>query len=473
MSDVGWYYMLLGEEMGPVSLETLRELVREQQLGEFDEVRRADSLAAQRIVDVAELQDLGSIPTVDDLDAMLSSSDLADSYDLDSMLARESSSGQPMQAADPARRWFYKLFNQEVGPFDFDMLRSRAEAGELGPQDEVREESDPTWKPAAAVAGLFSGIKIAASRGASGNLSSQRAAVAPSRWFCRILNQELGPYDMASLRAMALSGELQPSDVIRREKGTEWEAAGSLSTLFAGITQEAVTAAPLTGSLSPQRAAIAKKSDPAISKPATPPPAKEPAAEPVTPPVTSVPTPVAPPVPAAPPPPVSVSKPYSPPPPPPRPVPLAPVPSRPAPPLQSLAKPKSSGGGGLKISIDPRILAGIAGVVVLGLAIYFLPGMLTVDRTDFDQTAGLCQQITDMYSKGGDANWQELGAKLKSQISGHQSKLKAKPQSELNDLLLKVYAESIPKIVGQNPDERVSGLKSMQEYMAKAKDIVE
>ena len=113
-------------------------------------------------------------------------------------------------------------------------------------------------------------------------------------------------------------------------------------------------------------------------------------------------------------------------------------------------------------------------MLLLGVAIYFLPGLLKVDRTDYDQTAGMCQQVVTMYAEGGDkANWQELGAKLKSQIMGHESKLKSKPDSELNKLLLKIYAESIPKIVDGSPDERTAGLKSMQDYLEAAKKIVE
>mgnify|MGYP003704587001 FL=1 len=51
-----WYYQLLGEEFGPVSAESLRELMKDGTISESDPVRPVDSADWQPASSYSELQ---------------------------------------------------------------------------------------------------------------------------------------------------------------------------------------------------------------------------------------------------------------------------------------------------------------------------------------------------------------------------------------------------------------------------------
>ena len=54
-----------------------------------------------------------------------------------------------------ASRWFYKVFDQEMGPVGFGDLVEMVRTGALTESDPVRRELSEQWTPAREVIGLF------------------------------------------------------------------------------------------------------------------------------------------------------------------------------------------------------------------------------------------------------------------------------------------------------------------------------
>lgn len=57
--------------------------------------------------------------------------------------------------------WYYRFGGHELGPLPFETLAEMANSGELGREDEVREDDAGDWLPAGSVPGLFSDLEIA------------------------------------------------------------------------------------------------------------------------------------------------------------------------------------------------------------------------------------------------------------------------------------------------------------------------
>ena len=58
-----------------------------------------------------------------------------------------------------ASRWFYKAFDQELGPVSFQDLAEMVRAGTLTEDDRVRREFSEDWTRARDVIGLFRAAK--------------------------------------------------------------------------------------------------------------------------------------------------------------------------------------------------------------------------------------------------------------------------------------------------------------------------
>ena len=59
-----------------------------------------------------------------------------------------------------------------------------------------------------------------------------------SRWFCKVLGQEMGPVDFREMVEMARSGTLKEDDPVRREGATGWTRAGDVIGLFRAAARE-------------------------------------------------------------------------------------------------------------------------------------------------------------------------------------------------------------------------------------------
>lgn len=159
-----WYYQLLGEEFGPVSAASLRQLLIDGTLGNSDQVRNVES------GDWMPLSAAG-IDEADDGTATDSSEDLSDVAQELSELNFEFEESGASPAAAAARKqgsavvdrqtgpaqYYYQFFGQTLGPIPLDTLIRMAEAGRLQETDLVRGEEDFLWQ----AAGEFSELSAA------------------------------------------------------------------------------------------------------------------------------------------------------------------------------------------------------------------------------------------------------------------------------------------------------------------------
>ena len=206
-----WYYQLLGEETGPISFESLRDLVREGHLNSDDEVRSSDS-GWMKAAQVPDLFAPGSIPEPEE----------ATDHDLDLLLSapssgptRRSSNRQGLEqakanAARNAEEWFYKLLGQEVGPTSHDDIVEQIQLGSLQGEDLVRVGREGSWQPLSSYQ----------------QFTALLAQMKPKpEWYCRILGQVLGPMMFDELQHMAVSSSLNADDEVRFGESGPWQRA--------------------------------------------------------------------------------------------------------------------------------------------------------------------------------------------------------------------------------------------------------
>ncbi|MGV2335445.1 MAG UNVERIFIED_CONTAM: DUF4339 domain-containing protein [Planctomycetaceae bacterium] len=143
-----WYYQMLGEEFGPVSTESLRQLVEDGMLEAADLVRPADSTQWGRI-DQSNLIDTRKATTEADSDVLTDLADLNFEFeesgggpkrrrrpDAQAPLSRTA----PAPEAPAAPLWFHQFFGQVMGPIPLPELVQMAESGNLNETDSV-----PLW----------------------------------------------------------------------------------------------------------------------------------------------------------------------------------------------------------------------------------------------------------------------------------------------------------------------------------------
>ena len=188
-----WYYQLFGEEFGPVSNESLRELLRDGTLSPADKVRSVSSagwIAAEHAV--AELRESSDM-----------ASDLSElSFEFEeagptsrrgayqtTASATEAETATPNVgdsddgAEDDELLYFLQVEGKTSGPFTISVLIRKAETGELLESTPVRSEEDDGWKSASeihelSVAFLLRGINSdsAVSRTSAGSAPAKNTA---------------------------------------------------------------------------------------------------------------------------------------------------------------------------------------------------------------------------------------------------------------------------------------------------------
>lgn len=166
--------------------------------------------------------------------------------------------------------WYYRQSDAEtLGPISFEELFTMAHAGKLTPQMEVRNGESGNWFSAADIGGLFDSAEAESSElslddfsivdstfgmesqenlpsmeGFSiveeeNKLSSELESQLPRfatleavrskhqnvQWYCRVLNQELGPMSADDLMQMLFGGELAPNDEVKSSAEPEWVPA--------------------------------------------------------------------------------------------------------------------------------------------------------------------------------------------------------------------------------------------------------
>lgn len=156
-----WYYQLFGEEFGPVSGESLRELLKEGTLSSSDKVRSVSSaewIAAERVA--ADLQspsdlasDLSELSFEFEESGPTSRRNAYQPNDSDAPTAKPQTRDPDADDAveDDRLLYFLQVGEESIGPVTIDILIRRAESGKLLASNMVRSEDDDEWQPASEV----------------------------------------------------------------------------------------------------------------------------------------------------------------------------------------------------------------------------------------------------------------------------------------------------------------------------------
>jgi len=156
-----YYYELLGQEFGPVSLSVLQLVVRNSQIGTDDRVRRGEDGAWASVRSFSELKNISG-PDDDSSDGLDEFSDLSE-IDADysggsDSLSRSDAMHSPTQSGsrlsksrtevEEEKFWYCRVLGAELGPMSLVDLRHMIEHDELVPADLVRSEDQQDWAPA-------------------------------------------------------------------------------------------------------------------------------------------------------------------------------------------------------------------------------------------------------------------------------------------------------------------------------------
>ncbi len=146
-----WYYQLLGEEFGPVTTESLRELIQEGTISESDPVRPVDSADWRPASSCEELQG-----TSDDVISDLS--ELSFEFEESGPTTRRTAYGSEaaLAATEPESvpevkgpvGYFYQVQGVSLGPIPLQSLVQLAAGGRLLASDLVQAEGDKAWRTA-------------------------------------------------------------------------------------------------------------------------------------------------------------------------------------------------------------------------------------------------------------------------------------------------------------------------------------
>ncbi|QDU39751.1 hypothetical protein Mal4_40980 [Maioricimonas rarisocia] len=233
-----WYYRIVGEEFGPVDFDALFELARAGGLGPDDDVRSESADEWQSAATI-----VGLFPDEDEASPDPQAADtLEDADDLSSLLesVADDSGAPEATASDSRNQWFAQVFNQELGPLEFEAVAQMADDGELAPSDLVRYGVDAEWIPAEQIVGLFHESEDEDGTAAS---SATAADDDPDRiWYYRLGDQEHGPFGFGQVMELAAAGTIEPATHVRAGRVGAWMDAGSIVGLFPEPEEEATEA---------------------------------------------------------------------------------------------------------------------------------------------------------------------------------------------------------------------------------------
>lgn len=207
--------------------------------------------------------------------------------------------------------WYYKLFGAEFGPVTFDELVELAKSHSLSVDDEVRFGVEGLWRRAGSIGQLMTHLPyqagkktVTAGTGPQGTDSDQAViddssqsenswsnddgfeslemAEPPKvadRWWCKILDNEIGPMTFDELGELAKNRTMSRDDQVRFGESGNWRRAGSIGPLMTHFPFQASERVITTGKRSSaQMSVVDVESRQAPSAPAyTPVPAYIPA----------------------------------------------------------------------------------------------------------------------------------------------------------------------------------------------------
>jgi hypothetical protein len=144
-------------------------------------------------------------------------------------------------------RWYYRSFNDEVGPFDFREMQTLACEGVIGREDVIRTDTARAWVKAKTIPELFLEkvvdddlAALLSSVEGDDSLAQSPRAKRNDECYCLLRGRERGPMTFEELGQLAQSGELQPQHNVRFGSGANWIKAGSIVGLFQEVSQDDV-----------------------------------------------------------------------------------------------------------------------------------------------------------------------------------------------------------------------------------------
>jgi hypothetical protein len=274
-----WYYRVFGEVIGPMPLETLRELAQSGTIQALDEVRSTSS-------------DWVAAATIDELG--LSTSERRTASNMASMSITD------LEIATPTNDdWYYEMGGQELGPITFDELLKFAEQEQISADDQVKLGVDGKWRRVGSIGRLMAALpyqpvkktiapsttprpaaqavapevtatpvvsepdleatyraayeearaKVAESMLAQAEAAFQTAqqqalalvswATKPEvdrQWWGWSNGVEFGPVEFAQVFGLAKSGQLKPTDFVRNGQFGQYVPASNLPGMFNAVT---------------------------------------------------------------------------------------------------------------------------------------------------------------------------------------------------------------------------------------------
>lgn len=175
--DGTWRYRIWGQEFGPVSGETLCELIGDGHLGPDDEIQDGTG-AWLAVKDRPDLK-AASLGRGRDGDAEVPlESGLAQL--LESVSQRDAGAASTRASNQKGAQWYCRTLGEELGPFGFEELLAMVREGGLSPSDELRQGTGD-WEQAGSIIGLFAEAPAAPVGETSVPLalSPQRRAITP------------------------------------------------------------------------------------------------------------------------------------------------------------------------------------------------------------------------------------------------------------------------------------------------------
>src|SRR5436305_13708759 len=149
--------------------------------------------------------------------------------------------------------WYYKLFGAEFGPVTLDELVELAKSHSVSADDEIRFGEDGAWRRAGSIGQLMTHLPYQAAKKAIGAAANPqdsqgdqwssdmdfetKAVIEPpkieDRWWCKILDNEVGPMSFDDLAEMAKNHTMSLDDQVRFGDAGRWRRAGSIGPLMA------------------------------------------------------------------------------------------------------------------------------------------------------------------------------------------------------------------------------------------------
>lgn len=272
-----YYRLARGEqEQGPIGLNELEDLVKQDSLTRHTEVRRDGSSVWIR---------LGRFLNVPDSDLPdQREPSLPEMANLLETFVIESDKSTRTKRTPTSERWFCRVYGKELGPVEVPLLRQMAEQRQLFATDRVRREGEAKWVLADVIPGLFEGIPAPSPPQAA---PKQTLTIAPQRLVVP-KNPAVAPQSPSrpsAPRTPAAAASSSPAAAERLEVAAATRPAAPVSASPAAsapghvAARSAVPASPpLANAPSPQPASVPIEPVRPAMTAATPPAWKPPAA---------------------------------------------------------------------------------------------------------------------------------------------------------------------------------------------------